>query len=49
MDIQNEIKEKLEQLRWLDNNYKIRVGKTLYKSYSVDIPEDIEKIKLQLI
>ena len=45
----NEIEEKLEQLRWLDNNYKIKVGKTLYKSYSVDIPEDIEKIKLQLI
>ena len=45
----NEMKEKLEQLRWLDNKYKIKVGETIYKSYSVDIPEDIEKIKLQLI
>ena len=44
----NEIKERLEQLRWLDNKYVIKVGITKYEGTSVDTPEDIEKIKAQM-
>ena len=42
---QNEIQERLEQLRWLDNGYEIKVGITSYESISVDSPEDIVKIE----
>ena len=42
---ENELKERLEQLRWLDNEYKIKVGITIFESLSVDTPEDIIKIK----
>jgi 3-deoxy-manno-octulosonate cytidylyltransferase (CMP-KDO synthetase) len=41
----NEITEKLEQLRWLDNNYKIKVEITELESQSVDVPKDIENLK----
>ena len=44
----NEIRERLEQLRWLDNGYKIKVGITTFEAISVDTPEDIEKIKRQM-
>ncbi len=44
----NEKKERLEQLRWLDNNYTIKVGITNFQTLSVDTPEDIEKIKVQM-
>ena len=44
----NEINERLEQLRWLDNNYLIKVGITTHEGLSVDTPEDIEKIKAQM-
>ena len=44
----NEIKEQLEQLRWLDNKYIIKVGITTHEGTSVDTPEDIEKIKAQM-
>ena len=40
----NEKKEKLEQLRWLNNNYKIKIGITSYESVSIDTPEDIQRI-----
>ena len=40
----NEIKENLEQLRWLDNHYKIKVGITNFQTLSVDTTQDIEKI-----
>ena len=40
----NEREEKLEQLRWLDNNYKIKIGITSYESLSIDTPEDILRI-----
>ena len=45
---ENEIKERLEQLRWLDNGYKIKVGITTFESLSVDAPEDIIKIEGQI-
>ncbi|MDB9910377.1 3-deoxy-manno-octulosonate cytidylyltransferase [Flavobacteriales bacterium] len=44
----NEIKERLEQLRWLDNKYLIKVGITTHEGISVDTPKDIEKIKAQM-
>ena len=45
---ENEKIERLEQLRWLDNGYKIKVGITTFESLSADTPEDIEKIKAQM-
>ena len=40
----NEKNLNLEQLRWLDNNYKIKIGITEFDPLSVDNSEDIEKI-----
>ena len=45
---ENEKRERLEQLRWLDNSYKIKVGITTFEALSVDTPEDIEKIEQQM-
>lgn len=36
-----ETTESLEQLRWLENGEKIRVGLTKYEAVSVDTPEDL--------
>tara|TARA_B100001250_G_scaffold154515_1_gene132759 strand:- start:3822 stop:4538 length:717 start_codon:yes stop_codon:yes gene_type:complete len=44
----NEIKEQLEQLRWLDNNYKIITGITNFQNIAVDTANDIEKIKQKM-
>lgn len=38
-----EIAERLEQLRWLENGYKIRVGVTTQSTIGIDTPEDLEK------
>ena len=40
-----EINEKLEQLRWLENGGKIKVGTTIYPSFSVDTLEDLISIR----
>lgn len=36
--------ERLEQLRALENGYRIRVVKTEYESLGVDTPEDLERV-----
>ena len=40
----HEIKEQLEQLRWMDNNYTINIGITTIDSISIDTLEDILNI-----
>jgi len=40
--------EQLEQLRWLENGYRIRVAETEYDSVSVDIPDDVLRVEQML-
>jgi len=37
--------EQLEQLRWMENGYKIRVSETVHDSVSVDVPEDVTRVE----
>jgi 3-deoxy-manno-octulosonate cytidylyltransferase (CMP-KDO synthetase) len=37
--------EQLEQLRWLENGYKIRITEVEHDSVSVDVPDDISKVE----
>jgi 3-deoxy-manno-octulosonate cytidylyltransferase (CMP-KDO synthetase) len=37
--------EQLEQLRWLENGFRIRAVETNYDAISVDVPADIERVE----
>ena len=37
--------EQLEQLRWLENGYRIRIVETEYDAISVDVPSDIDRVE----
>lgn len=38
-----ELAESLEQLRWLENGYRIRVGRTNVETVGIDTPEDLKR------
>jgi len=37
--------EQLEQLRWLENGWKIRVAQVEHDAVSVDVPEDVARVE----
>ena len=39
-----EIEERLEQLRWLENGYKIKTAITTHEAIAIDEPSDLEKL-----
>jgi 3-deoxy-manno-octulosonate cytidylyltransferase (CMP-KDO synthetase) len=40
--------EQLEQLRWLENGWKIRVAEVEHDAVSVDVPEDVTRVEALL-
>lgn len=44
-----EIAESLEQLRWLQNGYRIKVGITTVETIGIDTPDDLKRAEIFLI
>jgi len=44
-----EISEGLEQLRFLENGYRMKVVETKHRSIGVDTPEDLENVKKMIL
>ena len=44
-----ELAESLEQLRWLENGYRIRVGITEVETVGIDTPEDLQRAEVFLL
>ncbi|MFO8233795.1 MAG: 3-deoxy-manno-octulosonate cytidylyltransferase [Bacteroidales bacterium] len=40
--------ESLEQNRWLENGFRIKVAYTNYENHSIDTPEDLEKVSKKM-
>ena len=41
--------EQLEQLRWMENGWKIRVAEVAHDTVSVDVPEDVGRVERMLM